>query len=427
MKIILTLLLIGASLGSWAQAKRILLTNGFLHVGNGQSMESALVGIVDGKITIVQNSLATTINKKEWDTIINLNGQHIYPAFVAPNSTLGLTEIDAVRATRDYDDVGELNPHVRTQIAYNAESRVIETVKTNGVLITQATPRGGTISGTSSVMFLSGWNWEDATILKDDGIHLNWPSSTEGGGWWAEPAPKKRNENYEAEKTKINEFFQLAATYAKAKNPTVDLRLEAMKACFTGGKRVFFHADELQQILDIMDFVKDFNIKFPVLVGGYDAHLIGKRFKDANIPVMLTRVHSLPELDEDAVDLPFKLPFLLNQQGIKFCLQNSGDMETMNARNIPFLAGTAMAYGLTEEEALRAISLSTCEILGIDKKFGSIEVGKSATLFVSVGPALDMRTNNVSLILVDGKFESVTNFQTELYNKYKKKYEEKQK
>jgi imidazolonepropionase-like amidohydrolase len=427
MKIVLTLLLIGASLGSWAQAKRILLTNGFLHVGNGQTMESALVGIVDGKITIVQNSLATTINKKEWDTIINLNGQHIYPAFVAPNSTLGLTEIDAVRATRDYDDVGELNPHVRTQIAYNAESRVIETVKTNGVLITQATPRGGTISGTSSVMFLSGWNWEDATILKDDGIHLNWPSSTEGGGWWAEPAPKKRNENYEVEKTKINEFFQLAATYAKAKNTTVDLRLEAMKACFTGGKRVFFHADEIQQILDILDFVKEFNIKFPVIVGAYDAHLIGKRFKDANIPVMLTRVHSLPELDEDAVDLPFKLPFLLNQQGIKFCLQNSGDMETMNARNIPFLAGTAMAYGLTEEEALRAISLSTCEILGIDKKFGSIEVGKSATLFVSVGPALDMRTNKVSLILVNGKFESVTNFQTELYNKYKKKYEEKQK
>jgi imidazolonepropionase-like amidohydrolase len=427
MKIVLTLLLIGASLGSWAQAKRILLTNGFLHVGNGQTMESALVGVVDGKITIVQNSLATTINKKEWDTIINLNGQHIYPAFVAPNSTLGLTEIDAVRATRDFDDVGELNPHVRTQIAYNAESRVIETVKTNGVLITQATPRGGTISGTSSVMFLSGWNWEDATILKDDGIHLNWPSSTEGGGWWAEPAPKKRNENYEAEKTKINDFFQLAATYAKAKNPTVDLRLEAMKACFTGGKRVFFHADELQQILDIMDFVKEFNIKFPVLVGGYDAHLIGKRFKDANIPVMLTRVHSLPELDEDAVDLPFKLPFLLNQQGIKFCLQNSGDMETMNARNIPFLAGTAIAYGLTDEEALRAISLSSCEILGIDKKFGSIQVGKSATLFVSEGPALDMRTNKVSLILVNGKFEAVTNFQTELYNKYKKKYEEKQK
>jgi len=425
MKLIVTLLFVGTTLLSWAQAKRILLTNGFLHVGNGETMESALVGISNGKISIVQNSLATTINKKEWDTIIDLNGQHIYPGFVAPNSTLGLTEIDAVRATRDYDDVGEFNPHVRTQIAYNVESRVIETVKTNGVLITQATPRGGVISGTSSVMFLCGWNWEDATILNDDGIHLNWPSGTDGGGWWAEPAPKKKNENYQDQKRKINEFFQLSVAYSRAKKPKVDLRMEGMTACFNGNKRVFFHANEIQQLLDIMEFVKEFNIKFPVIVGGYDAHLIGKRFKDANIPVMLTRVHSLPENDEDAIDLPYKLPFLLQQQGIKFCLQNTGDMETMNARNIPFLAGTAMAYGLTEEEALRAISLSSCEILGIDKKFGSVQVGKSATLFVSEGSALDMRTNKVTLILVDGKFESTTNFQTELYNKYKRKYESK--
>jgi imidazolonepropionase-like amidohydrolase len=427
MKLLAIILVVGSSFLTWAQPKRILLTNGFLHVGNGETMESALVGIVDGKIISVKNSLATTVNKQEWDTIINLNGQHIYPGFVAPNSTLGLTEIDAVRATRDFDDVGEFNPHVRTQIAYNAESKVISTVKTNGVLITQATPRGGIISGTSSVMFLSGWNWEDATIQKDDGIHLNWPSSTEGGGWWAEPAPKKRNENYEEEKQKIKSFFKLAQAYANAKDAKFDLRLEAMKACFNGNKRVFFHADDIQQLLDVMDFVKEFSIKYPVIIGGYDAHLIGKRFKDANIPVMLTRVHSLPEMDEDAVDLPYKLPYLLQQQGIKFCLQNTGDMETMNARNIPFLAGTAMAYGLTEEEALRAISLSSCEILGIDKLYGSIQVGKSATLFVSEGPALDMRTNKVSLILVNGKFESATNFQTDLYNKYKKKYEEKQK
>ncbi len=125
MKLLAIILVVGSSFLTWAQPKRILLTNGFLHVGNGETMESALVGIVDGKIISVKNSLATTVNKQEWDTIINLNGQHIYPGFVAPNSTLGLTEIDAVRATRDYDDVGEFNPHVRTQIAYNAESKVI--------------------------------------------------------------------------------------------------------------------------------------------------------------------------------------------------------------------------------------------------------------------------------------------------------------
>lgn len=425
MKNVILILFVACSY--WTQAQnRILLTNGFLHIGNGNTMPTAAVGIDKGKIVLVQNSLAMTVQKKDWDTIIDLKGQHIYPGLVAPNSTLGLTEIDAVRATRDYQDVGIFNPHVRSQIAFNVESKVVETVRTNGVLISQATPRGGIISGTSSLLFLAGWNWEDATVRADDGIHLNWPSSLSGGGWWAEPAPKKRNENYAKEKQEIIDFFNLAATYARAKKPTLDVRLEAMKACFSGEKRVFIHADEMQQLLDIMDFCTQFQLKFPVIVGGRDAYLLGKRFKDANIPVMLPRLHSLPEMEDDAVDLMFKLPYLLQQQGIKFCLQNEGDMEAMNARNLPFLAGTAMSYGLSEEDALRSVSLSTCEILGIDKQFGSIEVGKNATLFVSKGPALDMRTNQVTTLIVNGKFVSTSNFQEQLYLKYQKKYSEKQ-
>ncbi len=412
---------------SFAQKSKILLVNGFLHVGNGSTLETALVGIENGKITLIGNALTTKIEKDYWDTIVQLKGQHIYPGFVAPNSTLGLTEIDAVRATRDFNDVGTYNPHIRTQIAYNAESRVIETVRTNGVLITQSTPRGGSISGTSSLMFLTGWNWEDATVLKDDGIHVNWPSSIDGGGWWAEPAPKKRNENYEKSKQELVRFFELARAYSKSSSPKFDQRLEAMKTFFQNGKntRVYFHASELQQILDVIDFAKQFELKFPVIVGGYDAHLAGKRLKDAGIPVMLQRLHSLPEHEEDAVDLPYKLPFLLQQQGIKFCLQNEGDMEAMNARNLPFLAGTAMAYGLTEEEAMRSVSLSACEIMGIDKMYGSIEEGKSGTLFVSKGSALDMKTNQITLILSNGVFVPTTNFQSDLYEKYNKKYEQK--
>jgi imidazolonepropionase-like amidohydrolase len=410
-----------------AQKNKILLLNGYLHVGNGQTMETALVGIENGKITMIGNALTTKIDKKYWDTIISLDGQHIYPGFVAPNSTLGLTEIDGVRATRDFNDVGIFNPHVRSQIAYNVESKVIETVRTNGVLISQATPRGGSISGTSSVMFLNGWNWEDATLMKDDGIHVNWPSSLEGGGWWAEPAPKKRNENYEKAKQELIDFFEMARAYSADKPAKTDQRLEAMKIFFQKEStvRVYFHASELQQILDVIDFANKFNLKFPVIVGGYDAHLAGKRLKDAKIPVMLQRLHSLPENEEDAVDLPFKLPFLLQKEGIKFCLQNEGDMEVMHTRNLPFLAGTAMAYGLTEEEAIRSVSLSPCEILGIDKNFGSIEVGKSATLFVSKGSALDMKSNQVTLILSNGKFVPTHNFQSTLYEKYINKYKQK--
>lgn len=413
----------GINITVFGQHSKILLTNGFIHIGNGKTMESGAIGVKGGKIVFVQSALSTPTNKLEWDTIIDLKGQHVYPGFVAPNSILGLTEIDAIRASRDYSDVGEFNPHVRSQIAFNVESRVIETVRTNGVLLSQATPRSGMISGTSSVMKLSGWNWEDATVKADDGIHVNWPNSLQGGGWWAEPAPKNRNENYLKEKKELDDFFQLAFAYSQNPNPEKDLRLDAMKGCFKGEKRVYFHADEMQQLLDILEFVEKFKIQKPVIVGGYDAHLLGKRLKDANIPVMVPRPHSLPDKEEDPVDLPFKIPFLLYQQGIKFCIQNEGDMEAMNARNIPFLAGTAMAFGLPEEEAIKAVSLNTCEILGIDKNYGSLEVGKSATLFVSKGNALDMRTNQVTVILTDGKLIPTKNFQEELYLKYKGKYE----
>jgi len=400
--------------------KSILLLNGYLHIGNGEVIESALVGIRNNKIDVVLNSLATTYKKEEWDTIIDLQGKHVYPGFIAPNSTLGLTEIDAVRATRDFNEVGAFNPHVRTQVAYNVESKVISTVRTNGVLLAQATPRGGEISGTSSVMATDGWNWEDATVLQDDGIHVNWPSSAVNYNEAGKSLSK--NDDYENAKKSLYDFFTLSKAYSKGNNEKVDLRLEAMIGCFKGDKRVYIHADELQQLNDIIDFAKKFELSFPVIVGGYDSYLITRLLKDAKIPVMLGRTHSLPRNEEDPVDLPYHLPALLQEGGVLFCLQNEGDMEAMNARNLPFQAGTAMAYGLTEEQAIQSICLNTCKIMGIDKDFGTIEVGKSATLFVSEGNALDMRTNQLTLALIRGQFMSVSNSQKELYEKYQKKY-----
>jgi imidazolonepropionase-like amidohydrolase len=179
----------------------------------------------------------------------------------------------------------------------------------------------------------------------------------------------------------------------------------------------------MQQILDIIEFVEKYKLKYPVIVGGYEAHMVGKRLIDAKIPIMLNRIHSLPEREEDDVNLPYMLPALLQKQGILFCIQNAGDMEAMNTRNLPFQAGTAMAFGLTEEEALQAISLNPCKILGISDKFGSLESGKSATLFISKGPALDMKSNQVSCLIFHGQIESTENFQYKLYQKYKKKYQ----
>ena len=302
MKALITLVIVLTFVGTNTaqESKSVLITGGHLHLGNGESIITGAVGVRDGKIVFAKNSLTFTVDRSKWDTIIDVSGKHIYPGFIAPNSTLGLTEIDAVRATRDYDEVGTYNPHVRSQIAFNVESKVMSTVRTNGVLMSQATPRGGIISGTSSIMALDGWNWEDATISVDDGIHLNWPSSMQGGGWWAEPAPKKRNEPYNDRKQEIYEFFEMAKAYSNIrKHEDKDQRLESMRECFKGVKRVYIHADELQELVDIIEFSRALKLKFPVIVGGYDSHLITRQLVDANIPVMVLRPHSLPQNEED--------------------------------------------------------------------------------------------------------------------------------
>lgn len=415
------LILIAFAGNSYGQKKysRILLENATVHIGNGQVISTGTIGIENGIITVVRNTLAYTYNKADWDTIINLSGHHVYPGFVAPNSTLGLTEIDAVRATRDFHELGVFNPHVRAQIAYNCESSVIETVRTNGVLMIQTTPRGGRISGQSSLMTSACWNWEDGTVKADDGIHIEWPSAYTRN--WGDPIAKT-NETYEEQKRELIAFLYAAKAAINSDNKNTPLQYSAMKDCFTGEKRFYFHANEVQQINDILDLITELEIKFPVIVGGYESYLVADRLKIKKVPVMLGRLHSLPVHEDDPVDLPYKLPFLLQQAGVQFCLQNEGDMEAMNARNLPFLAGTAMSYGLTEEEAIRSITLSTCEIMGISKNYGSIEVGKKATLFGSNGSALEMKGNQASVILINGEFVPLTNFQTELYEKYKKKY-----
>jgi imidazolonepropionase-like amidohydrolase len=397
---------------------KILIENGFLHVGNGTTIETASIGIEQGKIVHVKNSLAFSVDKSKYDLVIDAAGQHIYPGFIAPNSTLGLTEIDAVRATLDFYEVGEYNPHIRALIAFNVESKVVGTVRTNGILFAQATPRGGAITGASSLMRLFGWNWEDAVVKKDEGIHVNWPAFIHYGY-----REVKVNEKYNDEVQEMQRFFAEAKNYAKSKdkNKKIDLRFESMKRVFDGKQRVYFRADRAQELLDVIHFVKKFEIKYPVLIGAYDSYLILDQLRDSKIPVMVGRVHELPRTAEDDIHLPFKLPGILQKAGILFCLQNEGDMEAMNARNLPFLAGTTRAFGLSNEEAIAAISLNAAKIIGIDADYGSIEVGKSASLFISKGDALDMRSNHVTHIILEGKVQSTKNHQDDLYQLYKDK------
>ncbi len=407
------------------QGKSILVTGVIVHMGNGKVIENGVIGFKDGKITLVGDATTIKIEAGAYDTTYALNGMHAYPGFIAPNTTLGITEVDAVRSTNDFNEVGSYNPHVRALIAYNAEGKVITTVRTNGILYAQVTPRRGTVSGSSSVMGLDGWNWEDATFKKDDGIHLNFPKVTFRAQFNIEgpDVPTTGNTKYDEQVNELKKFFADAKSYcAQATVEEKNLRYEAMRGIFKGTQILYIHTDFVKDIIASVNFATQFGIKKTVIVGGNDSWKVSKLLKKNNIPVMITRMHSLPEADFDDVDLPYKLAYLLQKDSVQFCLQNAGDQEGQNVRNIPFLAGTARAYGLSNEEAVASISYSVAKIMGVDKEIGSIESGKNASFFISTGDALDMKTNNVILAFLNGKKLALTNTQQEQYKRYCNKY-----
>ena len=388
------------------------------HLGNGEKIENAAISMLNGKIEMVADATRIRIDPSAFDTIYRIHGKHLYPAFIVPNTTLGITEIDAVRASHDYNETGSINPNVRTLIAYNTDSKIVKTVRSNGVLIAQVTPRGGAISGQSSVMHLAGWNWEDAALRIDDGIHLNWPSSYFQSGWWAEPGAPKENKKYNEIIATLKEFFKKANSYANSSS-LMDLQMESMKGLFNTNKTLYIHANNASDMLDAISFTNEFFITKTVIVGAEDALKIVDELKENNISLILNRVHRLPNKVGSPVDEPFTQAAKLQEAGILFCLSYAGDMEAMGARNLPFSAGTAVAHGLEYEKAISSITLNTAQILGIDKYCGSIEKGKDATFFISSGDALDMRTNNVEKAYIQGIVVDLNNHQKELFKKYK--------
>lgn len=422
MKKLNIIILIALSFSSFSQKKnKFAVINATAHLGNGQVIQSAFLAVNNDKIEACISTVGLKPDWKSFDTVIDLAGKHIYPALINANNVLGLHDAFNVRATRDLQDIGFINPHIRTLIAYNSDNKIVPTIKTNGILYSQVCPRGGLICGQSSIMALEGWNWEDAELIGDDGVHMNFPQANARGGEDDEKAAKSYNDNLLA----LNSFMQNARAYdANGKAEEKNLRFEAMRGVFSGSKRLYIHCDKAKDILAAINFCKQYEIKHPVLVGVKEAAKVLKDLKASNIPVMVVRVHDLPDKNDDDIDAVYKLPGLLQKEGILFCLSTEGDteMEAMNSRNLPFLAGSAVAYGLTKEEALTAITLNTAKIMGADKKIGSIEENKLASFVVSEGDILDMKTSIITHAFIAGKAVNLTNQQTELYLKYKNKY-----
>ena len=400
------------------QSETITLVGATVHVGNGKVIERAHVVLGEGKIKALGQEEITPTGR-----IIDVTGQHIYPGIIAPVSSLGLVEIDAIRQSKDDDELGEFGPNIRSLIAYNAESQVVESMRPNGVLMAQITPQGGVFSGTSSIVQFDAWNWEDAAVKVDDGVHLYWPNTYRRGRWWmGEDRGWKPNKKYDEQTKKITDFFDRAAAYSSEQPEVPNQALEALTSTLDGSKKVFVYADGVREIMDAVSQLKTHGVSEVVLVGGYQADQIIPFLKRHNIAILLNRVHSLPKQEDDDYDKPFKLPAMLTKAGLVVGLNARGSMERMSTRNLPFYAGHASGFGLSTEEALQLVTSNTAKILGIDADYGTLEVGKSATLFVSQGDALDMRTNRLSHAFIDGRKISLQTHQTELYKRYANKY-----
>ena len=398
--------------------KRILLFGGTAHLGNGKVIEASAIGLKEGIISFVMDAKGFKPDRNSFDTIIDCSGKQIYPGFIALNTDLGINEIELVRSTNDFREVGSVNPGARTLIAYNTDSKITPTVRSNGILLAQIAPQGGMLSGTSSVVKLDGWNWEDAAYQTDEGVWMNWPSMQ-----IYHFSPNDSDDAQQLRNAKImsglTHFFDDAKAYcslpvAPVRNP----QLEAMRGVFSGSQKLYVNCSFAREIIAVVQFCKQYGVKM-VLVGGEESWRVTALLKENNIPVIITRTHSLPLRNSDDVALPYKLAGLLKNAGVDFAIADNGFWQQ---RNLPFEAGTAAGYGITKEEALTAITLSPAKILGIEKRCGTIEENKDATLFISTGDALDMRTNNVELALINGRIIDLDNVQTQLYHKYKKKY-----
>ena len=400
------------------QQQSLLITNAVVHTGTGTVLENGAVGFDNGIITYVGSANVAPAFEKT----IDAKGKHLYPGFIATNSSLGLAEIDAVRATVDYDELGDFLPHVRTAIAYDAESKIVESMRPNGVLIAQVAPRGGLISGSSSVMQLDAWNWEDALVKADEGIHLNWPNPYSRGRWWLGEDPTlKPNKNYATQVGKIVTFFESAKVYDSEKN-ALHLPYQAMKGLFSGEKTLYLHAEDEKQLVDGISTLKKVGVAKIVLVGGNEAPQQLNYLKENNIPVIVSRPHRLPDNEDHHPKAAFQLAAQLVDAGLLVSIDVSGRMERMYTRNLPFYAGSFAAYGMDKEVALQLITLNPAKILGVDAALGSLTVGKHATLFLSEGDALDMRTNIIHHAFIQGREISLETHQTELWKRYSNKF-----
>lgn len=391
------------------QRKPIALVNATIHPVAGPPIEGGTIVFANGQIT----GVGRKIKPPKRAEIIDLEGLNIYPGLIEAHSQIGLKEISAVRATVDTSETGSINPNVKANISFNPDSEVIPVTRANGVLIAVSAPGRARISGMAAVMQLDGWTYEDMTLKADAAMFVNWPSPSASGN--------------SSGLKQLRQVFDDARAYraARAVNaelPTqlFDIRLDAIIPVLERKIPVMARANSVQAIQAAVSFAVEQDVRL-IIFGGHDAELCADLLKQYNVPVIVDSIHRRPARRHESYDTAYTLPQRLKQAGIRFCISGSDRAETWNARNLPYQAATAVAHGLSHDDALKSVTLYAARILGIDDRVGSLEVGKDATLIVTNGDPLETDTH-VTMAFVQGRKVQLTSRHTRLYEKYSEKY-----
>jgi imidazolonepropionase-like amidohydrolase len=406
----------------------IALTGGTIHTVSGGIIEEGTVLFEMGKITAV----GVELELPEGTEQINIKGQHVYPGLIAAASVIGLVEISAVRATLDLEETGQIKPNIRSETAVNPDSELFPVTRANGVTIAHVIPKGGLISGTSALIMMDGWTAEGVTLKAPIGLMINWPNMDIQRGPDVTKTEEEQVKILEKKIDDIRNAFTEARAYLKAKIAekqeyvpyhASDIRWDAMIPVLNREIPVLINAPRIRQIHAAINWAEEENLKV-VLMTGQDAGLAIDLLKEKNIPVILEEILTKPTRRWEPYDTPYATPAKLHEAGIIFCISGSSDsFEAAHVRNLPYHAAMAAAFGLPKTEALKSITLYPAQILGVEDQVGSIDIGKDATMIVTDGDPLEI-TTNVNLEFIQGRKIDLTSRHTQLYEKYKIKYEQ---